>query len=61
MKKETILWLLVGASMAQAFINISSDYPSWMLFAGLSAFFLGVLCITPKKILEESLFNEEKI
>ena len=58
MKKETILWLLVGVSITQAFINIYFKYPSWMLFSGLSAFFLGVICITPKKTLEESFFNE---
>ena len=60
MNKETILWMLIGATITQSFVNEYLGYPSWMLFAGLSAFFLGVLCITPKKILEETLFNEVK-
>lgn len=57
MKKETVLWLLVGGSMLQAFVNIYFGFSSWMLFAWLSAFFLGLLCITSQKILKEDLIE----
>lgn len=60
MKKENILWLLVGATIAQAFINLYLGYSSWMLFTGLSSLFVALLCVTPKTILGEELINEVK-
>lgn len=53
MKKETVLCILMGSSALRSFINLYRGHTSWMLFTGLSAFFIGLLCITPKKTLEE--------
>lgn len=58
MRKEYVLWFLVGASITQSFINYFFGFDSWVLFIGLSAFFLGLICITPIKTLEEDIFNE---
>ena len=62
MNKETVLWLLIGASSIQGFINLyfNTGERSGMLFIGLSAFFLGLLCITPNKTLEEDLIDVVK-
>ena len=48
-----MLWLLIGTSSVQGFVNIYLGDVSWMLFMGLSAFFLGLFCITPNQVLEE--------
>lgn len=60
MKKETILWLLIGVSTLQGFVNLYLGYSSWMLFIGLLAFFLGLICITPTEVLSEYIIKELK-
>ena len=56
LKKRVMLWLLVGAGLAEYFLS-SYLYLSklFLVYIMFSAFMLALICITPNKTLEETL------
>lgn len=54
MKKETILWLLVGALLGQWIYNAFHNGEQ-MPFVLVSVAILSMICITPQKVLEEKI------
>jgi len=54
MKKETILFLMLGASLGQFLFNIFFKGKLWIPTL-VAVYVLVKICTTPKKILEEEL------